>query len=407
MSAGPTHPEPIHHAPIALLRTPLYDHHVALGGHMVPFNGWEMPLYFDSILKEHVAVRTGVGWFDVSHMGILTVRGGHSAELLSRRTTANIALLSPGHCRYTFLLESTGSILDDLIITRLDAATESPSSFLAVPNAGRAPAIFDLLRQHRRPDTTIARENGRVAILAVQGPKAPALLAATFGWGSLGSLGVYQARLFPSRAGSPVPPEGRLAAEIPKDLADGILVSRTGYTGEAGFELFVRAEEAIAVVERLEAGGAVPCGLGARDTLRLEKGYLLSGQDFNRDRSPLEAAQERFVEFDHPFVGREPLESQQKEGVAARLAGIEVEAGAGIPRHGTPVLADGRPIAIVTSGGISPTLGKGIALAYLPKPWREPGQTLSLDLRGHPVSAKVVKLPFLRAAKAPGATVPP
>jgi len=189
---------------------------------------------------------------------------------------------------------------------------------------------------------------------------------------------------------------GRLGPELPAALADHILVSRTGYTGERGYELLVAAGAADALAEGLVAGGAVPAGLGARDTLRLEMGYLLSGQEFHRDRTPLEAAQERFVDFDHEFVGRPALEKERADGPAVRLAGLEVDTPGAIPRHGSPVLDRGTRVAEATSGGVAPGLEHGVALAYLPRPLTEVGTGLEIEIRGRPVPARVVALPFLR-----------
>ncbi len=176
-------------------------------------------------------------------------------------------------------------------------------------------------------------------------------------------------------------------------------MSRTGYTGELGYELLVRAEAADALAERLVGAGAVPVGLGARDTLRLEKGYLLSGQDFHRDHTPIQAGQDRFVAFDHPFVGRPPLEKEVAEGPPVRLVGIELTVEGAIPRHGTPVRVDGKRVAEVTSGGLSPDLGHGIALAYLPREVARPDAVVSLEIRGQEVPAQVVALPFVKASR--------
>ncbi len=387
--------------PPALARTPLHAFHVRHGAHLVPFSGWEMPLYYTSILAEHRAVRSGVGLFDVSHMGQLTVDGGHAADLLARRTTANVELLEPGRVRYTFLLEASGAIVDDLLISRVDDGQELVRRFLVVPNAGRAAEIEEILRQHRGPDTTVRRWNPKLALLAVQGPDSRALLERSFGW-SLAKLGSYRAAFFPARsglAGAP-PPEGELGRPFPEELGRARLVSRTGYTGELGYEIFVPAEEADAVAEALVAGGATPAGLGARDTLRLEKGYLLSGQEFHRDRSPLEAAQERFVDFEHPFVGRPALEAARAKGVPIRLAGLVVDEPGAIPRHGSPVLVNGSPVATATSGGLSPGLGRGVALAYLPRELAVRGTRVQLEVRGKAVDAQVVDLPFVPAPPA-------
>lgn len=379
---------------LTLRESPLEPFHTAHAGHFVPFAGWRLPLYFTGILAEHEAVRHGVGVFDVSHMGILTVDGGSAPALLSRRTTANVTRLAPGQCKYTFLLDATAKIVDDLLITRIDDGGAEGPRFVVVPNAATSARIVELFRQHRKPNTKIGLHNGKVAILAVQGPKATATLESVFGW-TLGGLGNYRARWFPAERGGPGPAEGALGPEFPKDLDQRILVSRTGYTGESGFELFVGAPRAVAVAEALVAAGASPAGLGARDTLRLEKGYLLSGQDFDRDRTPLEAGQERFVDLEHVFVGRDALTQQKTAGAYPRLVGLTVADENAIPRHGTPVRSGEAVVATVTSGGLSPTLKHGIALAYLPEALAVPGTAVTLDIRGRPVRAEVVRLPFL------------
>lgn len=382
-----------------LLRTPLHPFHVAHHAHLVPYAGWSMPLYYSGILDEHRAVRSSVGLFDVSHMGIVTVEGADAAALLARRTTANIAKLVPGQCRYTFWLDIAGAIVDDLLVTRIDdGAPGEVGRFLVVPNAANAARIVELLQQHRRPSTTITPWNGRAAILAVQGPKAPAVVAEAFGW-KLDGLRSYTGRRFPL-APAAGPAEGALGFRFPADLDRNAWVSRTGYTGEAGYELFVGADRAGPIAEELLKRGVVPTGLGARDSLRLEKGYLLSGQDFLRDRTPLEAGQDRFVELDHPFVGRGALEKQRKDGVPFHLAGLKVEAEDAIPRHGTQVRHGGAVVAAVTSGGLSPTLHRGIALAYLPTSLAPPGTALELEIRGRAVPASVVPMPFVARAAA-------
>jgi glycine cleavage system T protein (aminomethyltransferase) len=382
--------------PEALRRTPLYAFHLRHHGQMVPFAGWEMPLHYGSIVDEHKAVRSSVGLFDVSHMGILSVRGASSAALLSRRTTANAAKIVPGQCRYTFLLDAVGEIVDDLILTRVDEGRgEAPPAFVVVPNAARAGKITDLLHEHRRPDTEVGRHNGEVAILAVQGPASRDLLERVFGW-TLKSLAPFHAGYFAVVPDTSSGKAGRLLDDpFPEPLTQHVLVSRTGYTGELGFELFVRGSTADECAERLVAAGARPCGLGARDTLRLEKGYLLSGQDFHEDHTPLEAGQERFVEFDHPFVGRDALEKQQVSGVPLRLVGITLQDPAAIPRHGQVIRQGDAPVGTVTSGGFSPSLQRGIALAYVAAAVAPAGTPLAIDIRGRSVEGTVVTLPFL------------
>ena len=381
-------------APPPLRRSPLDGFHRAHGAHMVPFAGWEMPLYVTGILEEHRAVRGAVGLFDVSHMGILTVRGERAADLLARRTTIDAHRIRPGQGKYGFWLDSDGHIFDDLLVTRIDDGVRGPPGFLVVPNAGRADRIEALLRMHRVGSTEVLRHNGRMAILALQGPGAKELLERRYGW-PVGELKFYTARWYdrPAVAGA----AGRLGLEFPDPSGTGILVSRTGYTGETGYELLVGADRATEVAEELLRAGAVLCGLGARDTLRLEKGYLLSGSEFHLDRTPLEAGQERFVEFDHPFVGREALIAQRTASGYPRLVGLRVLEPGAIPRHGTPILDGETVVGTATSGGLSPTLGYGIALAYVPEPLRTPGTELAVLLRDRRVPARVVALPFLPA----------
>ena len=381
-----------------LQHTPLYEFHRRHGAHLVPFAGWEMPLYYSSILAEHKAVRESVGLFDVAHMGVLRVEGGHAAALLARRTTANVPTLAPGQARYTFLLESTGHIVDDLLITRLDAGTELVPTYLTVPNAARAAEIEEILRQHRGPDTTIERLNDRATLVAVQGPGSRALLERTFGW-DLAGVAFYHARWFPAAPGAGER-TGRLGPHPPEGLAQEYLVSRTGYTGELGYEILMRPDRADATAEAIVRAGATPVGLGARDTLRLEKGFLLSGQEFHRDHTPLEAGQDRFVDFDHEFVGRPVLEQQRSEGPAVRLVGLEVTEPGAIPRHGTPLKAPGGVSTTATSGGPSPGLGHGIALAYLPRAIAVAGTEVTFELRGRDVPGRVVPLPFVKSARA-------
>ncbi|HEV2449990.1 MAG TPA: hypothetical protein VGU43_06255, partial [Thermoplasmata archaeon] len=294
MSAAAPAPAP---AP-PLQRTPLYPFHRAHGAHLTPFNGWEMPLYFSGIIDEHLSVRRDVGWFDVSHMGLLTVEGEHAADLLARRTTIDAHRLGELRCKYGFWPSADGKIIDDLLLTRLPSAPSTPPRFLVVPNAGRTAQILESLRQHRKPDTVIARHNGAMAFLAVQGPRSRAVLEESFGL-TLGNLPFYHALVL----------ERPLAPGAEGPLGWG-LVSRTGYTGELGFELLVPAAAALALAEKLTAAGALPCGLGARDSLRLEKGYLLSGSDFDLDRSPVEAGQSRFLEMEHTFVGRDAIHAE-------------------------------------------------------------------------------------------------
>jgi aminomethyltransferase len=400
-SAPPASPTPETPPPAAveepIRRTPLYPLHLEHQGHMVPFNGWEMPLYYagTGILEEHRAVREKVGLFDVSHMGIVAIEGQGSAALLARRTPANALLTPAGRCRYTFFLDAEARMIDDCIFTRLDEEAE-PTSFLFVPNAGTTPRVLEVLLQHRGVGCTITRHNGEAAILAVQGPRSRELLERLTGWdlamkpytGGFFTFGRKGARHFGKGFAQRVLREGEA------------FVSRTGYTGELGFELFVSADRSREVWRQLTEAGAVPCGLGARDTLRMEKGFLLSGVDFHRDRTPLEAVMDRFLDWDHPFVGREALEKQRNDGRFARWSGLLVDDPSAIPRHGTPILHGGAPVATVSSGCQSPTLKRGIALAYLPPELSATGTSVDLDVRGRSVAAHVVPFPFVAPAPA-------
>jgi aminomethyltransferase len=366
--------------------------HHALGGHMVPFAGWEMPLYYTptGIMKEHQAVREGVGVFDVSHMGIVTITGTGAADLMARRTPLNAQLMKTGSCKYTFFLNSDGLIIDDAILDRLDAK-ENPEDFLLVPNASMVPRILELLLQHRPSGTVLQKWNGKMGILAVQGPKSRELLESKFGW-DLKSLKFYTMGFFPWGGGPVQPYNNDFEAMTKKN----VLVSRTGYTGELGYEIFLTAPMAGEAWKKVMEGGAVPCGLGARDTLRMEKGYLLSGSDFHSDKTPLEAGLDKFLTFDHPYVGREALEAQKKGGDYPLWTGISIEEAGAIPRHGASILKDGTKVGQVTSGGQSPTLGHAIALTYLPAKYRGEGTMVDLDVRGHMVKGKVVPLPFVK-----------
>lgn len=379
--------------PVALRRTALHAAEAARHAHFTPFSGWEMPLYYSSILPEHKAVRSAAGVFDVSHMGKIVVSGARAAALLSRRSTADVSKLAPGQCRYAFATDFEGKIVDDLLLTRLDPGPSAAPAYLVVPNAGTAGKIDEMLRQHRKPDTTVTSYADSVSILAVQGPDSRALVERVLGV-SLEGLRFYTARGWDGPADRPTSPP---TPDLSRAWNHGLVISRTGYTGELGYELFVPSAVAPTLFDRLLDAGALACGLGARDTLRLEKGYLLSGQDFHRDRTPFEAGQEKFVDLDHPFVGREALIRQKSGGVPARLSGLRLDAPGAIPRSGAKVSANGSVIATCTSGGQSPSLGVGIALAYLPAGLGV-GASVTVEVRGHPAAAVVVPLPFYPAA---------
>ncbi len=389
------------------LRTPLYDQHVAAGARMIEFGGWEMPLQYSGIVEEHLAVRRAAGLFDVSHMGKLLVRGP-SAQAFLDGLSANDVPTIPRRARYTQLLREDGTIIDDIIVTTLGA-----DRFFVVCNAGPRPTVVEWLNARRPPDVRLDDLTTTHLCLALQGPQAPALLQ-RFTTVDLAAVKPFWGTVLdvtPSRAGVAVEAEGwgsagpdalLAAAEPggPTAPSGGIrmFATRTGYTGEAGFELFPPSWAAVGIWHALlQAGADVPLrpiGLGARDTLRLEKGYLLSGQDFTGTQTPLEVNSAWVVKWDRPFLGKAALEAQRARGSYARLVGVKI-LDRGIPRHGCSVQVGGKAIGSVTSGTLSPSLRVGVALASVDAAHASVGTALEVDIRGTPHPAQVVRLPFL------------
>ena len=393
-------------------RTPLYDRHRSAGARFIEFGGWEMPLQYTGIVEEHVTVRNAVGLFDVSHMGKIFIEGPASHDFLNH-LSANEISSTPGRARYTQLLRDDGTIIDDVIVTCL-----APDRFFLVCNAGPRTAVVSWLKDHIIDGVRLGDRTLEFLCLAVQGPRAPELLQ-RFTSVDLSRLKAFSGAVLDFVPPAPwgaapraVPPEiegwGRARATDPSvtrggepTVSDGrtiLLATRTGYTGEAGFELFPTAVEGQGVWEAvLKSGedlGIRPIGLGARDTLRLEKGYLLSGQDFDGRQTPLEVNSDWLVKWDHDFIGRGALERQRLRDDYRRLVGIRME-DRGIPRHGHRVLLRGAEVGQVTSGTMSPSLRVGIALASVNKAASAIGTTLDVDIRGTLHPARVVKLAFL------------
>ncbi len=394
------------------LRTPLHEWHVAAGARMIEFGGWEMPLQYTGIIEEHLTVRRSVGLFDVSHMGKLLVEGP-SAHAFLDRVSVNDVPTKPGRARYTHLLREDATIIDDVIVTCL-----SPSRFFVVCNAGPRPAVLAWLEAHRLADVRIRDLTRTHMCLALQGPRAPDLLGrfTSLDLASLKPFGGARVDVHPPWKGGPgtAPPveaegwgsdvpdplmEG--ASEVPGTAVSGgpgFLVTRTGYTGEAGFELFPPEGPGRWLWAALVAEGADlgirPIGLGARDTLRLEKGYLLSGQDFDGRQTPLEVNAAWVVKWGRPFLGHEALERQRARDDYPRLVGLRME-DKGIPRHGCRLLADGAAVGTVTSGTMSPSLRVGVALASVDRAHASVGERLLVEIRDVPHPARVVKPPFL------------
>ncbi len=350
-------------------RSPLHDRHLALGARIVPFAGWEMPIQYAGILPEHDAVRRAVGVFDISHMGEFEVEGPGACAWLDGLLTNQVSALAIGEGHYTLLLNETGGVIDDLILYR-----SGEQRYFLVVNASRIDQDREWMLAHPTEGIVYRDRSAELGALAVQGPEAVAL------W----------EKIAPDQ---PLPARNHIAEDGP------LILCRTGYTGEDGFELFAPAEQIGEWWDRLLAAGAVPCGLGARDTLRLEKAFPLNGNDLDAVHTPLEAGLGYFVKLGKPggFIGQDPLQSQKQQGLPTRLCAIRLLDKAPPLRHGYPVLsANGtETLAELTSGSISPGLGLGIGLAYLPTAFSRPGTELLIAIRDRQFPAKVVVKPFV------------
>jgi aminomethyltransferase len=359
---------------------PLYAVHEDAGATFTDFGGWAMPVEFDSIRTEHAAVRESAGRFDVSHMGEIEVSGPDARRLMQRLTTNDVTALDPGEAQYAMITDEDGTIIDDTVVYNLPP--ERDADYLFIPNAGHDTQMYDRWVDHRDEwglDATVTNRTDDYAMLALQGPEA-------------------EERLL-----DPVAEDQRTAIcdlsrfGIVSATVGGVdcLIARTGYTGEDGFELIVPWADAATVWSEFDCQ---PCGLGARDTLRIEMGFLLSGQDFDPEddpRNPYEAGVEFTVKLDTEFVGRDALERVDAEGVDERLTGVRL-VDRGVPREGYTVQdLDGEPIGTVTSGTMSPTLNEPIGLAYLPVEYRSPGVNVQVVVRGEPKKAQTQALPFL------------
>ena len=365
----------------ALHKTPLHAAALAAGGRMVPFAGWDMAVQFAGLVAEHQAVRNSCGVFDISHMGVVTLQGPGAKDALQGLVPSDLFRIGPGEACYTVLLNDAGGIRDDLIVyDRGWNAAAGAHELVLVINAACADADTAWLRQQLEPQgISISDRKGDGVLLALQGPQAQAQLEALTGGVSLAGL----------------PRFGHRDLELP-----GIgmaFVGRTGYTGEDGFELLLDQQAGLALWQQLLASGVAPCGLGARDTLRLEAAMHLYGNDMDSRTTPLEAGLGWLVHLEMPkaFVGRAALERQTAAGVTRRLVGLELR-GRAIPRHGYPVLHNGAVVGEVTSGSWSPTLQKGIALASVPAELAKAGTELAVEIRGKAEPAVVVKRPFYR-----------
>jgi glycine cleavage system T protein (aminomethyltransferase) len=361
--------------------TALVGVHRALGGRLIEFGGWLMPVQYRGILEEHRAVRERAGLFDLSHMGELHVEGGDAGDALAAALVTDPRSLAVGRAHYSMICAADGGIIDDLIVYRL-----GPQHFLVVANAGNAAIVADELASRLASWKAVLDDRSlATSLVAIQGPRAVRVL------GPLTDVDLNALRYYGIAEGA--------VAGIPA------LVARTGYTGEDGFELFVDWGRGPEIWRTLEQAGRddglVPCGLGARDTLRLEAGMPLYGNELDRQTNPYEAGLGRVVKLDKAgdFIGRAALAKVARDGPAKRLVGLRIT-GRGIARHGYPVLDDERRTGVVTSGTQSPTLGYPIAMAYVAPADAEVGTILSVEIREQRVSAEVVPLPFYRRDKA-------
>jgi aminomethyltransferase len=348
-----------------LQRTPLFERHLALGARMVPFAGWEMPVQYDGVIPEHRAVREDCGVFDVSHMGELEVEGMHALELLQALLSNDVAKLAAGGAQYTLLTNERGGIVDDLIVYRTDEYR-----YLLIVNASNRDPDFRWLKEREIPGSDVRDVSDEFALLAVQGPR------------SLERLGLPERKPFTWEMGE----------------VEGIevMVNRTGYTGESGVELMTPAEDAPALWDAVVARGAKPCGLGARDTLRLEVCYPLHGNDITPDTDAISAGLGWTCALDKEFTGVEELRRVKAEGPERRLVAFVMTEKA-VPRQGMTIDGGG----VVTSGSHSPMLDVGIGMGYAPSARADPDTELTIDVRGRSRGARIVRKPIYKREEQP------
>lgn len=356
-------------------RTVLYDRHVALGARLIDFGGWDMPVQYDGILAEHQRVRQDVGLFDTCHMDAFRVEGQGALDFLSRLVTPNLRTLADGKCRYGFLLCDDGGVLDDLIVYRIDA-----THWMVVVNAGTASGDFAWAQAHLPvAGVTLVDLRGEQGKLDVQGPRCRVPVERVLGL-SLADLGYFTFRVFSF--------EGARA-----------VISRTGYTGELGYEIYAPETAIGRIWDRLYEQGVKPAGLGARDTLRLEAGLPLYGHELSTAVTPVEAGMLRYASKDEPFVGQAALRTRQATGLGRMLAGFTLTSRQSA-RHGNRILdVAGAEAGLVTSGSFAPTLGYAIGCAYVRPDLAAPGTQIRIDLGTRQLDAQIATLPFYRRAK--------
>jgi len=359
------------------MKTALYDLHRELGAYFTNFMGYEMPLRYASIQEEHINVRHKVGLFDVSHMGNIIVRGRDAEKLLSRITVERAEKIKKGMGNYTLLLKPDGNIIDDELFFNLG------DEYLVIPNSGMHEMVTKWMEENAVGEVEIEDVTDEYSILAVQGPHSEEVMKEIIGF-DLSSLKFFGcedvSKMFK------IPFQGKC------------IVSRSGYTGEKGYEMYIHPAEAAidvfrSILEKGEKYGIMPVGLGARDTLRLEKGFMLAGNEFEGGRNPIEAALEWTIDWEHDFIGKEALMEFKKKEEYERITFLKCT-GSGIPRHENEVFKDGERVGKVSSGNFSPCLKKGIALAYINTKYREIGSRVTIKGRRE-MEAEIIKGPFV------------
>lgn len=352
--------------------SPLNDEHISLGARLTEFGGWNMPLQYSSVLAEHRAVRESSGLFDVSHLGKISVKGPDAVQALDAVLPGNVAALGEGQAAYNLVLNEDAGIIDDIFVYRL------ADEMLVVPNASNTQAVLGFLENNLSGDLAIKDARDRFAIIALSGPKVRELIEPLVP--ALANLKLHR---FVQTSFDDVPS----------------LVARTGYTGEFTYEFFVSWQDSVPVWRRLleltTSIGGMAAGLGSRDTLRLEMGYPLHGHEIDEKTDPLQAGLDWLIDWDKDFVGRLALESLRAQGRQRALVGL-VAKGREIPRAGYPLFREGQKVGELVSGNISPVLGRGIAMGYVPPELTEPGTMLTVDVRGKALDVEVTKPPFIR-----------
>ncbi len=355
-------------------RTPLYERHRALGGRLVDFAGWEMPQQYSSVREEHAAVRQAAGLFDVSHMGRVSFEGAGAAEFLQHLVTNDLSAVGPGHAQYNLICNLDGGVLDDLVVSRLP-----DGSWSAVVNASNRGKDVAWMQKHAGAGVEVVDRSPETALLALQGPRAESILGSLTSDLDLAAIPYFGVA------------QGQVAGAA-------ATVSRTGYTGEDGFELYLPAQQAVAVWDALLAAGATPAGLAARDVCRLEAGLRLYGNDMDEETNPYQAGLGWTVKLDKgDFIGREALARVREAGPDRVLVGLRCGERT-IPRHGAGVSRDGASIGVVTSGTHSFFLGGGIGMASVQAGAAPAGTQVEIESRGVAGAAEVVKLPFYRGS---------